>query len=203
MEDRSPGPVPTPPELVKLLPLNRTSKLPSEKVVLLVLGSLLAAALIIIYRLSLDKIQTNRTVPTLKEENEALRKNLSEPRRTMWPTKCPPPLPPSSCKLPPEFPLPTSVRMKTSCLKCEAGWEQNQRKCYYFNSMRSSWVGSRCSYNNLGGNLVKKDSREEQMFLGRRVGGMIESNRDMFWIGLTDSEEGGTWLWVDGSPLDT
>uniref|UniRef100_A0A3Q2CP72 C-type lectin domain-containing protein n=1 Tax=Cyprinodon variegatus TaxID=28743 RepID=A0A3Q2CP72_CYPVA len=73
-------------------------------------------------------------------------------------------------------------------LKCEAGWEQHGGKCYYFSTNKSSWEESRRLCKGLGGDLVKIDSREEQ---------------DKFWIGLTDSEEEGRWLWVDGSPLNT
>uniref|UniRef100_A0A1A8R1N5 C-type lectin domain-containing protein n=1 Tax=Nothobranchius rachovii TaxID=451742 RepID=A0A1A8R1N5_9TELE len=50
---------------------------PSRKSNLL-LWALLAAALIIIYRLAFDKIRTNKTLQTLKEENEALRKHISD-----------------------------------------------------------------------------------------------------------------------------
>ncbi|XP_027891320.1 alpha-defensin-related sequence 10-like isoform X3 [Xiphophorus couchianus] len=56
---------------------SRTCKLPAGGVVLLVLVGLLAAA-VITYKLSFDKIRTNQTIQTLKEENEALRKNISE-----------------------------------------------------------------------------------------------------------------------------
>uniref|UniRef100_A0A3B5Q349 C-type lectin domain-containing protein n=1 Tax=Xiphophorus maculatus TaxID=8083 RepID=A0A3B5Q349_XIPMA len=103
---------------------SRTSKLPAERVVLLVLVGLLAAALIIIFRLCLCKNQITF---------------------------------------------------------------QNGGKCYYFYTVRSAWTESRRFCQNLGSDLVKIDSREEQ---------------DRFWIGLTDSEVEGRFLWVDGSPLD-
>ncbi|KAM4550702.1 CD209 antigen-like protein C [Fundulus diaphanus] len=137
--------------------------------VLLVLGSLLAAALIVLYRLSLVLLVTREAVRTLKEENEGLRKRL----------------------------------LDETCLECGAGWELQGGNCYKFNNNKSSWNESRDSCKYLGGDLVKIDSREEQMFLKRRVGDLMEHPEDMFWIGLTDSEEEGRWLWVDGSPLDT
>uniref|UniRef100_A0A3B5QXJ8 C-type lectin domain-containing protein n=1 Tax=Xiphophorus maculatus TaxID=8083 RepID=A0A3B5QXJ8_XIPMA len=74
-------------------------------------------------------------------------------------------------------------------LKCEAGWEKHGGNCYYFNINKSSWTDSRRSCADLGSDLVKIDSREEQ------------GDQDRFWIGLTDSMEEGKWFWVDGSPL--
>uniref|UniRef100_A0A3B3WBP6 C-type lectin domain-containing protein n=1 Tax=Poecilia mexicana TaxID=48701 RepID=A0A3B3WBP6_9TELE len=80
------------------------------------------------------------------------------------------------------------------CLKCEAGWELHGGNCYKFSSSKSSWTDGRCSCTDLGSDLVKIDSREEQ------VG---NSAADMFWIGLSDSDNDGGWFWVDGSPMNT
>ncbi|XP_008421080.1 CD209 antigen-like protein E isoform X2 [Poecilia reticulata] len=147
---------------------SRTSKLPAGGVVLLVLVGLLAAALIVICSLAVDKFQSNQTIQTLIEENEALRKNLSDLTR----------------------------------LKCEAGWEPHGGNCYYFNTNKSSWTDSRRSCVGQKSDLVKIDSREEQMFLESRLRGLMEDDEDKFWIGLTDSGEEDEWLWVDGSALD-
>ncbi|XP_014895179.1 C-type lectin domain family 4 member E-like [Poecilia latipinna] len=87
-------------------------------------------------------------------------------------------------------------------LTCEAGWEQHGGNCYYFSTSKSSWTDSRRSCTDLGSDLVKIDSREEQMFLESRLRGLMEDNEDKFWIGLTDSVEEGRWFWVDGSALD-
>ncbi|KAM4550885.1 C-type lectin domain family 7 member A-like isoform 2-T2 [Fundulus diaphanus] len=137
----------------------RTSKLPPKRVALLVLGSLLAAALIVIYRLCFAVLTTN---PTPKEERK-----------------------------------PFSDETHGAC------WELQGESCYYFSNYTSSWNESRRSCKVLGGDLVKIDSREEQMFLGRRASSLMVEEDDRFWIGLTDSEEEGRWLWVDGSPLET
>ncbi|XP_036001653.1 CD209 antigen-like protein E [Fundulus heteroclitus] len=89
-----------------------------------------------------------------------------------------------------------------TCLKCGAGWELHGGTCYKFNTNKSSWTESRDSCQDLGGDLVKIDGREEQMFLEEKLRGLMEEAEDKFWIGLTDSELEGRWLWVDGSPLD-
>uniref|UniRef100_A0A3B5LB03 C-type lectin domain-containing protein n=1 Tax=Xiphophorus couchianus TaxID=32473 RepID=A0A3B5LB03_9TELE len=87
-------------------------------------------------------------------------------------------------------------------LKCEAGWEKHGGNCYYFSTSKSSWINSRRSCVDLGSDLVKIDSREEQLFLEIRLRGLMMKDTDKFWIGLTDSVEEGKWFWVDGSPLD-
>ncbi|XP_054601353.1 C-type lectin domain family 4 member E isoform X2 [Nothobranchius furzeri] len=143
----------------------------------LLLGALLAAALIIIYRLAFDKIRTNKTLQTLKEdnkvlseENEVLRKHISD----------------------------------HVCLKSDRNWEKHGDKCYYFNDLYLRWKGSRSFCEDLGADLVKIDSREEQEFLVEKVKNFVMDDIwEGFWIGLTDSEVEGNWTWVDGSPLDS
>ncbi|XP_043994216.1 CD209 antigen-like protein E isoform X2 [Gambusia affinis] len=147
---------------------SRTCKLPAGGAVLLVLVGLLAAALIVICRLSFVILETRESLQTQKEEIEALVKNVSDLTR----------------------------------LKCEPGWEKYGGNCYYFSTTESSWINSRSSCVDRGSDLVKIDSREEQIFLESRLRNLMKDDEDRFWIGLTDSVEEGKWFWVDGSALD-
>ncbi|XP_026203908.1 C-type lectin domain family 4 member E-like, partial [Anabas testudineus] len=156
------------------------SKVTAERVALLVLSSLLAAALIVIYRLSFENFNTKIT---LKDENEALKKNLQTLKDENEALK--------------------KNLTGDTCPKCEEGWELHGGKCYYFSTRDSSWYQSRDDCRRGGGDLVKIDSREEQSFLELRLRQKMNFVDDHFWIGLTDSKEEGKWLWVDDSPLNT
>ncbi|XP_040928908.1 uncharacterized protein LOC114866014 [Betta splendens] len=137
---------------------NTGSKVRSERVALLLLSALLAAAAVVIYRLSSDHCRTKEILQLLKAE-----------------------------------PCPT----------CEPGWDQHEGSCYYFSSYKLTWDQSRSVCKGQGADLVQVDSEEEQRFLENRVRGKMNDAQDKFWIGLTDSEEEGRWLWVDDSPLNT
>ncbi|XP_040924464.2 C-type lectin domain family 4 member E-like [Betta splendens] len=147
---------------------NRGSKVRSERVALLLLSALLAAAAVVIYRLSFAHFQTSKNLQMLKDENEAMRKNLTAE----------------------SFPT------------CEKGWNQHGGRCYHFSSYKLTWDQSRRDCKGRGADLVQIKSEEEQSFLEYILRGSISDNEDKFWIGLTDSEEEGRWLWVDDSPLN-
>ncbi|KAJ8373309.1 hypothetical protein AAFF_G00266650 [Aldrovandia affinis] len=85
---------------------------------------------------------------------------------------------------------------KRVCKPCPEGWEQRNSTCYYFSTERKSWNDSRSACLKQGADLVIIESKEEQDFIYKHTGG-----GDVYWIGLSDSETEGTWLWVDGTPL--
>nr|XP_054594605.1 C-type lectin domain family 4 member F-like [Nothobranchius furzeri] len=171
------------------------------------LWALLAAALIIIYRLAFDKIRTNKTLQTLKEEkgalqednkvlseeNEALRKHISG--ESVWFERVQ--------KVQPGG-LIQACQDDHVWLRSDRNWEKHGDKCYYFSNIILPWKGSRSFCEALGADLVKIDSREEQEFLVEKLKNIVmDGIWDGFWIGLTDSEVEGIWTWVDGSPLDS
>ncbi|XP_062266141.1 C-type lectin domain family 4 member E-like [Platichthys flesus] len=160
---------------------NRRSGVTSERVALLVLSVLLAAAVTALGVTLHENTQTKK----LQEECEA--KHLSEILSKTQAYKVGQP-----CQ-------PPSVREQT-CPSCEDGWEPHGGKCYFFSSVKLTWIESRRQCKSMRGDLVVINSREEQRILESRV--MEKMDKAEFWIGLTDSEEESEWLWVDNTRLD-
>ncbi|XP_070828639.1 CD209 antigen-like protein E [Chaetodon trifascialis] len=77
---------------------------------------------------------------------------------------------------------------------CPRGWMTFGSSCYYISSQRRSWDSSRQDCVQRDADLVVIDSRQEQAFL---TGFTMAA-----WVGMTDREEEGTWIWVDGTPVD-
>uniref|UniRef100_A0A3Q1HCV8 C-type lectin domain-containing protein n=1 Tax=Anabas testudineus TaxID=64144 RepID=A0A3Q1HCV8_ANATE len=100
-----------------------------------------------------------------------------------------------------QWSLYSNLFIDDTCPKCEEGWELHGGKCYYFSTSKSTWYQSRDYCRCKGGDLVKIDSREEQV--EKHLRQKMNNDHDVFWIGLTDSKEEGKWLWVDDSPLNT
>ncbi|KAJ8358300.1 hypothetical protein AAFF_G00015880 [Aldrovandia affinis] len=84
---------------------------------------------------------------------------------------------------------------KRVCRPCPEGWEQRNSECYYFSTEDKNWNDSRSACLKQGADLVIIETEEEQDFIYKHTG------EDVYWIGLSDSETEGTWLWVDGTPL--
>ncbi|XP_065327743.1 C-type lectin domain family 4 member E-like [Pelmatolapia mariae] len=170
--------------------VSKGSKVTSERVVLMVLSVLLAAALIALCFTTFDKSRTNQELENLKLEKTKCESNLTETLSKM-----------KSCStVQPTCPVPKVIN--DSCYKCEEGWEQHGEKCYNFSISKSSWKQSRDECRAKEGDLVKIDSREEQTFLERRLRDLMTEDEDKFWIGLTDSAVEGRWVWVDRSSLN-
>ncbi|XP_041123746.1 CD209 antigen-like protein C [Polyodon spathula] len=93
------------------------------------------------------------------------------------------------------------------CKACPQNWELFNGKCYYFSTDKMNWNSSRDNCTSLGGHLVIIESDGEQGFLSYKAWNITkEANigkeeAQSHWIGLTDADTEGTWLWVDGTPL--
>ncbi|KAJ8260440.1 hypothetical protein GJAV_G00182150 [Gymnothorax javanicus] len=84
---------------------------------------------------------------------------------------------------------------KRECKPCPQGWEQFHSKCYFFSTKYERWTQSRNDCIKRGADLVIIKSKEEQDFISKNL------IYNYYWIGLSDTVTAGTWLWVDGSPL--
>uniref|UniRef100_A0A671P928 C-type lectin domain-containing protein n=1 Tax=Sinocyclocheilus anshuiensis TaxID=1608454 RepID=A0A671P928_9TELE len=76
----------------------------------------------------------------------------------------------------------------------------DQSCLYYFSSEKKSWTESRKYCREKGADLIIINNREEQVSEIYCVC-LKWSDNNRVWIGLTDSDEEGTWKWVDGSTL--
>ncbi|KAL3043477.1 hypothetical protein OYC64_003358 [Pagothenia borchgrevinki] len=178
----------------------------SERAAVFVLSVLLAASLIALaltfYKNNQTKesrwavennlkvYSTNYTIlQKMIDERDAEIKNLTERFSAVKPCK-------------PESPFKCPEVNRDSCTKCPIGWEPHGGKCYYFSINKATWTSSRDECRRKAGCLVKIESREEQEFLEQKVRDKMTADEDKFWIGLTDSETEGTWLWTDESALD-
>ncbi|XP_043093401.1 CD209 antigen-like protein C [Puntigrus tetrazona] len=74
------------------------------------------------------------------------------------------------------------------------GWIY-QFTVYYVSNETKNWTESRRYCTERGADLVIIENRQKQDFVKK-----ISNGSDV-WIGLTDSEEEGTWKWVDNSTL--
>ncbi|MGH0119788.1 UNVERIFIED_CONTAM: hypothetical protein FKN15_025667 [Acipenser sinensis] len=82
---------------------------------------------------------------------------------------------------------------------CPEKWVPFNGKCYYFSTDKMDWNSSRDNCTSMGGHLVIIESEAEQRFL---MNAAKAHPGNLYWIGLTDAVTEGTWLWVDGTPLN-
>ncbi|XP_030597291.1 C-type lectin domain family 4 member F-like isoform X2 [Archocentrus centrarchus] len=175
--------------------LSRRSKVTWERVGLLVLGALLAAA---VAALGVTVSENLRNKEELKKQEELRKTEACSMQQPTCPT-CPTVTQARSMQQP-TCPQPPEVK-DGPCDRCKAGWEHHGGKCYHFSISKSSWSQSRAECRAEGGDLVKIDNRWEQRFLDGRVRNLMNEDEDKFWIGLTDSAAEGRWMWVDNTPL--
>ncbi|XP_041817961.1 CD209 antigen-like protein B [Chelmon rostratus] len=86
------------------------------------------------------------------------------------------------------------------CKKCQNSWRLFENKCYYFSTRMLTWSSSRAWCQTQGGDLLIVDSEAEQSFVFESSRA-VEQSGSRLWIGMTDAEVEGEWLWVDGSSV--
>ncbi|XP_065132986.1 C-type lectin domain family 6 member A-like isoform X2 [Paramisgurnus dabryanus] len=79
-------------------------------------------------------------------------------------------------------------------------WVLNKDRFYVFHDEIRNWIDSRDHCQTLNGDLVIIKSKEEQDFLAQQI--VKLDAPALHWIGLTDSQTEGVWLWVDNTPLN-
>ncbi|XP_035285555.1 CD209 antigen-like protein E isoform X2 [Anguilla anguilla] len=78
---------------------------------------------------------------------------------------------------------------------CLTGWRIHQGKCYFFSTKKMHWSQSQEYCTSKGAHLVIIKNQQEQNFVSSSI-------RETHWIGLSDRDTEGQWVWVDGTPLD-
>ncbi|XP_051240094.1 CD209 antigen-like protein E isoform X3 [Dicentrarchus labrax] len=82
----------------------------------------------------------------------------------------------------------------------QQGWVYFHPSFYYISSTKKSWNDSREDCLQRGADLMVINSKEEQFFSVNKD--FTRKFNKLMWIGLTDRETKGMWIWVDGTPLD-
>uniref|UniRef100_A0A3Q2ZIA5 Type-2 ice-structuring protein-like n=1 Tax=Kryptolebias marmoratus TaxID=37003 RepID=A0A3Q2ZIA5_KRYMA len=74
---------------------------------------------------------------------------------------------------------------------CSHGWWEFNGRCFRYFPISISWANAQVALN-----LASVHSFEEYHFVRNLVNGLVQA-----WLGGSDAQEEGTWLWSDGTPF--
>ncbi|CAI5696694.1 unnamed protein product [Oreochromis niloticus] len=95
--------------------------------------------------------------------------------------------------------------LEGSCGGCLPGWGLFNSSCYFFSytessTVKNNWHESREDCIRRGSDLVVIDNQEEQKYVSNMIQNMKTTSNiweNGFWIGITDMENEGTWVWIN------
>lgn len=84
---------------------------------------------------------------------------------------------------------------------CSAFWYSFKGRCFKYFATKMTWADAELYCVSKGANLVSVHSHEEQNFV-RQLIKSADPHEGYTWIGLTDIQRMGKWMWSDGSAVD-
>ncbi|XP_071315494.1 ladderlectin-like [Trachinotus anak] len=84
---------------------------------------------------------------------------------------------------------------------CPAGWTRIQNRCYRFVPIAHSWSKSEKNCLTMGGHLASVHNADQYHAIQRMITEITHGFPNA-WLGGTDCQEEGTWLWTDGTAFD-
>ncbi|KAH3844849.1 perlucin-like [Dreissena polymorpha] len=77
-------------------------------------------------------------------------------------------------------------------LGCRSGWLNHGTSCYHLSHDQEAWINAEALCERFGGYLAEINDVIEDKFLQ----GWVNNINKQYWIGGTDLENEGEWLWV-------
>ncbi|CAK6949575.1 lactose-binding lectin l-2-like [Scomber scombrus] len=84
---------------------------------------------------------------------------------------------------------------------CPPFWFSFKGRCYKYVSTHMTWADAELYCVSQKANLVSIHSREEQNFVKSLIKN-FDHAEGYTWIGLSDTQKEGRWMWSDGSAVD-
>uniref|UniRef100_A0A671WM60 C-type lectin domain-containing protein n=1 Tax=Sparus aurata TaxID=8175 RepID=A0A671WM60_SPAAU len=84
---------------------------------------------------------------------------------------------------------------------CPMFWYSFNGRCYKYVAARLTWADAELYCVSEGTNLVSIHSLEEQEFVNSLIKN-FDHTQGFTWIGLSDTQKEGGWMWSDGCAVD-
>ncbi|XP_072025170.1 C-type mannose receptor 2-like [Amphiura filiformis] len=79
---------------------------------------------------------------------------------------------------------------------CRSGWDFNGHSCYHYGTSALTWANAEAQCESMSATLVVIEDDREFNYLKNYH--RYRYPEELFWIGLSDSEEEGVWKWISG-----
>ncbi|XP_039671502.1 lactose-binding lectin l-2-like [Perca fluviatilis] len=84
---------------------------------------------------------------------------------------------------------------------CPMFWFSFNGRCYKYVATHLTWADAELHCVSQGGNLVSIHSLEEENFIKSLIRN-FDHAQGATWIGLSDTQKEGSWMWSDGCKVD-
>ncbi|KAM3874389.1 galactose-specific lectin nattectin-like [Diretmus argenteus] len=84
---------------------------------------------------------------------------------------------------------------------CPMSWYSFNNRCYKYVAAKMIWIDAMLTCVSQKANLVSVHSPDENQFVSTLIKN-FSPNQVRSWIGLSDLQKEGNWMWSDGSQVD-